>query len=360
MDQVDTGAQPAPEAPPIVDDGGTLTPSEAGRLLAQQRYSKPAEPAPETAAPAIESPAQAEDAAAETPPGETLEDNAAEELPPIDPPRSWTKEDKELFTGLPRDTQERLSERERSRERDFSHRQQEVTEKSKAIEAERLKTEQVRQQYETALPILLQNLQAGLAGEFADIRTMADVQKMSVEDPARYIRWDAQQRQTANVQQELQAAENRKQQDRLQEFTSFAKKQDDLFTEKFPDQAERKRLQDAAIPFLKDQGFDEAEMHKLWNVPTGDQGMSLRDARVQAIIADAIKWRDAQAGVRNLSSRKAPVPPVQRPGTARPAGADNAAEIQRLNGQLGSGNLTARQQAEVGLRLLQLQRRKTG
>jgi hypothetical protein len=38
-------------------------------------------------------------------------DPGAAELSPIEPPRSWTKEDKELFTGLPRATQERLAER---------------------------------------------------------------------------------------------------------------------------------------------------------------------------------------------------------------------------------------------------------
>ena|SRR6516225_6438696 len=40
-------------------------------------------------------------------------DPGATELSPIEPPRSWTKEDKELFTGLPRATQERLAERTR-------------------------------------------------------------------------------------------------------------------------------------------------------------------------------------------------------------------------------------------------------
>ena len=49
--------------------------------------------------------------------GETENADPGEELPPIEPPRSWTKEDKELFTSLPRETQERIAERERSREK---------------------------------------------------------------------------------------------------------------------------------------------------------------------------------------------------------------------------------------------------
>ena len=130
-------------------------------------------------------------------------------LPPIEPPRSWTKEDKELFTSLPRETQERIAERERSRESDFLRRQNEAADKLKGLTAKEQAVEQARQQYEAALPILLENLQGAMAGEFADIKTMADVQKMASEDWPRYIRWDAQQKQIAVVKQELSAAEAR-------------------------------------------------------------------------------------------------------------------------------------------------------
>src|SRR5205807_8024258 len=64
-------------------------------------------------------------------PGERTEGADRQQEPaPIEPPRSWTKEDKELFTGLPRATQERLAERERSREGDFLRRQNEADRKS--------------------------------------------------------------------------------------------------------------------------------------------------------------------------------------------------------------------------------------
>jgi hypothetical protein len=49
----------------------------------------------------------------------------------IEPPRSWTKEDKDLFASLPRATQERLAEREWLRESDFLRRQNEAAEKLK-------------------------------------------------------------------------------------------------------------------------------------------------------------------------------------------------------------------------------------
>src|SRR4030088_1810868 len=66
-----------------------------------------------------ESDPQGDDTGPDAVPGETQEADPEPKAPPIEPPRSWTKEDKELFKGLPRDTQERLVERERSRERDF-------------------------------------------------------------------------------------------------------------------------------------------------------------------------------------------------------------------------------------------------
>src|SRR5262249_31959780 len=115
-------------------------------------------------------------------PGETESADPAEALPPIDAPRSWTAEDKELFNSLPRETQERIAGRERSRERDFRRSQDEAAEKLKGLTAKEQAAEQARQQYETALPLLLQTLQSQQAGEFADIKTMADVERLARED----------------------------------------------------------------------------------------------------------------------------------------------------------------------------------
>jgi hypothetical protein len=80
---------------------------------------------------------------------------AGAELPPIEPPRSWTKADKDLFTSLPRETQERIAERERLREGDFLRRQAEAAEKLKGLGAKEQAVDQARQQYEAALPQLL-------------------------------------------------------------------------------------------------------------------------------------------------------------------------------------------------------------
>jgi hypothetical protein len=157
MDQVaQPGAEQAPAPQAIVERSaggeGALSIRDAANSLVDTRRkdNAQAEQAPEgDAKPAKESAPQGEDAGPETVPGETQEqDQAAETLSPIEPPRSWTKEDKELFKGLPRETQERLADRERSRESDASNVRTKPLKSSKASRPKSKQAEQVRAQYE--------------------------------------------------------------------------------------------------------------------------------------------------------------------------------------------------------------------
>jgi hypothetical protein len=273
------------------------------------------------------------------PPGETTAtDQASEQPPPIEPPRSWTKEDKELFKGLPRETQERLVDRERSREGDFLKRQQEATERAKALEAERGRVDQARQQYEAALPTLLHNMQQQQAGEFGDVKTFADVERISIVDPARFVRWQAQQLKIGQVAAELQATQALHAQEQSARFADFSRREDDLLAEKVPDVADKAKaakLQDAALDVLRSVGFTDNDLIPAWN---GQDKLSLRDHRLQLVILDAVKYRDAQAAAR--TARPKPVPPVQRPGTAQPRTAAADQQVQELANRLNqSGNL---------------------
>ncbi|HET9246531.1 MAG TPA: hypothetical protein VFO15_12070, partial [Xanthobacteraceae bacterium] len=248
-------------------------------------------------------------------PGERTEGADRQQEPaPIEPPRSWTKEDKELFTSLPRATQERIAERERSRESDFLRRQNEAAEKLKGLTAKEQAVELARQTYETALPQLLQTLQQQQAGEFADIKSMADVERLAREDWPRYLLWDLQQKKIAEVGQHMLAAQHRQAQEKLTQFAEFAKRADDLFKEKVPDMADEAKaaeLQKQALAVLGDLGFTEAELLPLWN---GHKELSLRDHRLQLLIRDATLWREAEKKAKAAATK--PVPPVQRPGAA--------------------------------------------
>ncbi len=266
-------------------------------------------------------------------PGETEDaGREADGLPPIEPPRSWTKEDKELFTSLPRATQERIAERERSRESDFLRRQNEAAEKLKGLAAKEQTAEQARQQYEFALPQLFAMLQEQQAGEFADIKTLADVERLAREDWPRYALWDVQQKKITEVARLLALAQGRQAHEKLQRFSEFAEHEDVLFKEKVPDMADADKaakLQNACLAALKDLGFEQAELVQSWH---GQKDLSLRDHRVQLLIRDATLWREAQQKAKAAQTR--PVPPVQRPGVAQPKGGAQAAQIQNLTQQL--------------------------
>src|SRR3989442_13426300 len=104
MTYITQGAPPAPDPIPVVslpdDAPETFSISQAARF--NKPKDKPSEAAPTEAAPPAEqseaAPAAEDAAPADTQaPGETESADPAETLPPVDAPRSWTTEDKELF-----------------------------------------------------------------------------------------------------------------------------------------------------------------------------------------------------------------------------------------------------------------------
>src|SRR5436190_6763695 len=147
---------------------------------------------------------------------------------------------------------------------------------------------------------------------FADIRTLADAERLAREDWPRYMKWDLAQKRIASTHQQMLEAQQRQVLEQLQRFGQFAKRQDELFIEKVPEFADAKKaaeLQSKAVSVLKDLGFDEAELAASWQ---GQKDLSLRDHRVQLLVRDAALWREAQQKAKAAVAK--PVPPVQRPG----------------------------------------------
>ena len=274
-----------------------------------------------------------------TGPGETRGDDQGAERPsPIEPPRSWTKEDKELFRSLPRDTQERLADRERSREADFLRRQNEAADKSKGLTAKEQAAEQARAQYEQALPQLLQTLDQQLRGEFADIKTAGDLEQLARENWPRYVLWDAQQRKIAAVQQHVQAAQARQALESATRWQSFVRDESAKFVEKAPEFADQKvaaAMVQQAGELLRDLGFTPQELDALWH---GQGTVSLHDHRIQLLVRDGMKYREAQAKAKAAQQRT--VPNVQRPGPAPARNADADERVKDLTQRLDqSGSL---------------------
>jgi len=346
---------PAPDAPgpSMPADTSRINAREGGNLItewrnkqAQKATEKPADKTPAQRAPdgkfaatPPQSTLEGDDAGPEKVPSETVEADPAE-VPSIEPPRSWSKEDKELFNALPRETQERVSERERARESDFLRRQNEAADKSKALEAKEQAAEQARQQYESAAQNALQVLQQQQASEFADIKTHADVQRLATDDPFRFAQWQARQMQIQAQAQEVQQLNQQREQEKAESFKTWSKEQDSKFDKMFPeftDKAKATKNREEILGYLKEVGVPEDTIPKLWNEPF------FRDAMFQRVIWDATRMHVARQNAKAAVPEKAP--PVQRPGTTPQKGGQFTEAIadaqSRLKGAKGIAAITA-------------------
>lgn len=339
-------SSPAPMAPPEVQR--EWTPSDAARLLASRR-NKPVEQAaaPEAAPPpAPELAVEANAAPAEQATGETQE-AAPAEMPPIELPRSWTKEQAEHWNALPRSTQEYLSERASKDSEAVRRSQNEAAELRKAAEAERKQAEEIRKQYEAKLPALVETLRR--QSEFADIRSLDDVKKLQAEDPFRFQAWQVYQMDAQAAEAERQQAEQRQQQEKAQARTAYAKEQEAKLLELIPEMKDPEKataIRTKAVNMLvNDYGFTESDLGAI--MQTDDGYKLLSDARWQKLIADGLKYHDSLKAKATITAK--PLPPVQRPGVSAPAQNSNTGRIQALEKQLStaSGTNQAKIMAEI-------------
>ena len=356
-DDLASGA-PAPGGEPttriVAPDGAkdAMGVREAARLLAQQRHKQELNSQAASAPPAAPPAAQSAPEADANPPaeghGETAEAEAVEE-PPIEPPLSWTTEAKQYWQSLPRETQQYVAQRESERESLLTKSQQELKERNLTLDGERQKMEQARQQYEGALPALMQALQQSIAGEFPDIQTMDDVTKLAREDWARYIAWDASQKKLANIASEAKAAQERQLSDLQSKWNTFAAEQDAAFIKNRPEFADKEKagtMQRSAMKALTSVGFTEDEILRNWN---GQQAFTLRDQRWQQIVDDYRRFHEAKAAVKN-GPVKAAVPPVTRPGAAPVPGKaleSKARELESALSKTTSSQRSARLAADL-------------
>jgi len=360
------GADPIVPAPVLTPaaESVAVSPREAANQLSKWRGShanppkdKPDEPPAKAEAPPQNQALEGDDAAAaQQPPGETTEEAEPAELPPIEPPRSWTKDEKEEFATYPREAQEKIARREQDREAALRRSQNEAADIRKAAEAERLKVEQARQQYEAALPALLQTIQTAQSGEFADIKTQEDVTKLANEDWPRFARWQAHMMQVATVEKEVTAAQQRQADEFKSKWSEFATKEDQLLLDKAPelaDKAQQQKIADGAVKVLREIGFSEKELASAWG---GETAVSLRDHRVQLLILDAMKYRDAKTNVAKPTPK--PVPQMQRPGTAKSRGDEALQQVKSTREKLQ----TARgiEAVRAGVQLLHARRAARG
>jgi hypothetical protein len=335
---------PAPEAPapvadhrdaPAIDKSPSQQIRDAARALASRRRELREQRAAEAQPPAPaahQSPLpEVEAAQPEADPGAQQEADPAVELPPIEPPRAWKKEFKAAYEALPRNIQEQVSESERAREAEFRTRQNEVAERQKAFESELAQMHQVRQQYEHGINSALQMTLTN--NEFQDIRSMDDVEALARDDWPRWVRYQTHQQKVGLLQQQLNEVRQQNYNEQVQQWSQFAEEQDQLFSERFPD---AKTLKEAAVNYLEEQGFQRGEIQRYWN------SAAWRDARMQGIILDAVRYRQAKA--KASEAVKKPVPEVQKPGVSGPKSNPFQAKIAELEAK---GGLSLKEAAQL-------------
>jgi hypothetical protein len=324
----------AEEAPAVEVDDNSAAP--------RARDGAPARAPAEAAAQAdTESALEEHDAAPDDdqPSGETSETDEPTDLPPIDPPPSWTKDEKARFKALPRATQEYIAERERARDAELRRGQNDVAEERKALAAEREAALALRRHYEHALPQMLDAIEAQAAGEFADVKTHDDVRRLAEQDPARFAKYQAAHMHIAAVAQEARAAEQRQLQDVAARFNAWAGEQDARFVAQFRELADAEKGQQARASithYLTEvAGVPREQLPELWNMPV------FRDARMQRIVYDAARFHAAREKAKSAVST--PKPPVQRPGTASAKATPSEATIKALEHKLANATSTREQ-----------------
>jgi len=333
------GAAPPTEAPGLNQatetvpvDAGTerYSAREAANALESYRTKRDA---PEAAPPTEEAaPAPAREPTAEAQPTEELQ--PADEAT-IEAPRSWSREEKERFASFPRETQEYLARRENERDTALRRGQNDVAAQRQQFETQRAQVDAMRQQYENLLPQMQAALQEQQMGQFGDIRTQADVERMAREDWPRFALWQAHRMKMDAVNQEVQATYQRQQQEYTQKWGEFAKAEDGRFAEQAPEMAnpaEAQKITQSAVTALRDVGFSDDDLNKLWS---GQASVSLRDHRIQLIIRDAARYRDAKAGA---PTRKAALPASKtlRPGTPAERATEAQQSLDNLSKRLDS------------------------
>lgn len=343
-----SGSEPAPIAAPVLEHkaggDGPLTARDAARSIIDWRRKGAGQEQAESAEPATPAPESTEVDAAplQEAHGETEVEADPAEQPPIEPPKSWTKEARERFASLPRETQEYLAQRETERDRELRRSQNEAAEHRKGIETERQRLTQLASQYETALPNVVSMLQAAQAQTFPDIKNFEDVQKLQAEDPLKFQEWQVHQMRLGAAQQEMAAAQQRQMTEGKQQLEAFQARETARLLEKFPELSDKDafaKITSSAGKALEDLGFKQEELRSLWN---GEAGISLHDHRFQSLLIDGIRYREAQqqkeSAVKTVQEKIKSVPPVQRPGTAQGKGAAAEQQIKSLESTLSNAH----------------------
>lgn len=236
--------------------------------------------------------------------------------PAIEPPKSWSDEEKAEFGKLPPAAQKIIAERESERDRAFTQKTTEVAETRRALEQASAAIHQERANY-------VQNIETMLLTILPEKQQLDNIdwRRLGAEQPAEAVRldgikkdidnrWAAAQREMARIRQ---AAAQQQQYDQAQ----LLQREIELLHQNVPELKDTKTAQQLNS-WLQSQGFSDREVGQLL------------DHRVAKVAFKAMLHDQAEAARKTAQAKTAaPTPPrVQKPGTA-PETADAASRRVR-------------------------------
>lgn len=358
-DEADSAPEAAAISYPIEgDEPMSLEDAASGLAAAREKAANPKSPAKAAeAAPADpELPDEGDVDPDADPPIDEDEVADPAEQPPIARPKSWTETEDAEWKATPRALQEKIVARELDRDNALRKSQNEAADKLKGLTAKEQAAEQARQQYEAKLPALMQALHNTNNSAFSDIKSQDDADLLAVVDPVRWVQWKSHQDRMAATNYELQQAESGKSAKELKEWGEYRASQDVLATEAIPDLADPvkgPKLMERAGKRLADLGFTNEELGALIN---GKQKIAVVDHRFQKLVFDSIQLAEIQSAKKAVAVKL--VPPVQRPGTPKPAAASSERQVQDLMKQLDTA--TGSRAAQLGAEIYRLQSKSAG
>jgi hypothetical protein len=279
---------------------------------------------------------------------------------PADLPASWSTDKAALWESLNEDARAAVHEREADRDAEIRRAQNSSAEERKRVEAQWAQVQQARQaeaqqiararqQYEMAINVAIAALEPEMA-QFRAIRTEEDLKRLHAENPgaaARFIEvgnrahelfqrgaqlvrqrqaeaYQAQTAQRAQWQQQQQAIAEQQ-----EAHEKWAREQDEAVNKSVPElrDADRERVAEfqgkVSRHLTEALGFTKEEVaHNYANGP-------LRDARVQKMVLNSLRWEQAQARARSAMPEAGPAPlkPGHSNGSFAPTNLGSLADV---------------------------------
>lgn len=210
-----------------------------------------------------------------------------------------------------------------------------------AIEERIGEAEKVRQSYRDGLVAATQIAQASFLGQFPELAGIAPqnlpgaLEQMSRQDPAKFARVAALVSGTEQLIAQQREESRREHEAARQNFASYAQAEDARFAATLKGESREARAAVAAEIMAAAQagGVEAAELARLF-----DSEPLMRHALFQQMMYEAGKFR-LMMRARDMVAAQ-PVPPVQRPGSARTPAERAGADVRALSARLSSsGNI---------------------